>query len=721
MRVTARLADVRIRHLHAALQGARRGQRFLDTGELYWQFIGDGWGAPTRHAEILVALPKGVTKAQVRAWGHGPLNGSVTIRPGGSVFYSVSEVPPRDVHRGPHPVPGRGPRAGARRPADQLPVALAEEKRWADRANALRRRVIAEREAAARSRSVWRAVGVAAPAIIVLLLLVLTLTKGLGYRLGGRGETSMDIPDESSPALVAMLWKPRDFVRTAVPATLLDLVQRGVLALEPVPPGESGHDADKTGYRFRLTGQHAKDLRGHERVLVSLLFRDAVSEGPVSVARLREYAKEDPEQVGGRLRQFRREAIDEDRWGLLAEPVSFWVKTLRILAVPVGAISLFAAANGGSAWLLLGLPVAIAVAWVAPRWVRRPSDKGVEKYRAYRRLRNFMRAADGMDWKPPAAVVVWERYLVLAVVFGLADTVLKALALKAPEVVADPAFPAALWIGDAMGVSAWSSLNEGWGHVYSPGMLHAPSSSYSYAGPGMGGQARRDFPAASAGSPAASAAGAGSPAAVAEGRRRWRRRWRRRRRLRPPTRGRGRRAPSARAPATVTRTVTRRTSGVGDGVGVGLGMRYCFRSRIVLSERMLWNLARPGSTEVEDVEEVAVAEAGRTVEVQPGDVPGAGEARAAGLVARDRSAQRGPDDRQVPGQVHQRDAQVPALAGADDLLRACRAPRCSRRGTPDSGPTASTTRSSAWWSSSGCACWSRRAARSAPRASAGAA
>ena len=55
--------------------------------------------------------------------------------------------------------------------------------------------------------------------------------------------------------------------------------------------------------------------------------------------------------------------------------------------------------------------------------------------------------------------------------------------------------------------------------------------------------------------------------------------------------------------------------------------------------------------------------------MQPRDVPGASQARAAGVVARDRPVERGADDREVPGQVDQRDAQVPGLAGPDDLLK----------------------------------------------------
>ena len=330
---------------------------------------------------------------------------------------------------------------------EQLPVALAEEKQWADEANALRRKEIARREAAERKSTTWRVIGVAAPALLIVLLGVLYLTRGRGYRLGGRGETSFDIPDDLPPALVAALWDQDDIARRGVPATLLDLVQRGELALEKVPPEEPGYRAGEVTYRFRHTPHESRSLRSFEHALIGLLFRDAVNDGPVSIGRLREYAKESPEQVGSRLRQFHAQVLDEGGFELTDEPSRRSIKTLRVLSGLVGVLAVVAALVTGDWWCLLGVPVAIAVFVVAPRQVRQLTPEALEKYRAYRRLRNFMRAADGMDWKPPGAVVVWERYLVLAVVFGLADTVLKALQVKAPDVVADPAFPAWLWLG----------------------------------------------------------------------------------------------------------------------------------------------------------------------------------------------------------------------------------------------------------------------------------
>jgi uncharacterized membrane protein len=68
-------------------------KRYRDTAELYWQFVGRGWGVPTRRISVVVELPGDVSKSQVRAWGHGPLNGSVRIKQDGTVVYAVERVP----------------------------------------------------------------------------------------------------------------------------------------------------------------------------------------------------------------------------------------------------------------------------------------------------------------------------------------------------------------------------------------------------------------------------------------------------------------------------------------------------------------------------------------------------------------------------------------------------------------------------------------------------
>ncbi len=80
-----------------------------------------------------------------------------------------------------------------------------------------------------------------------------------------------------------------------------------------------------------------------------------------------------------------------------------------------------------------------------------------------------------MDEKPPDAVVLWEQFLIYAVVFGIADEVTKAMTVKVPDVVNDPAFrtPYLLWWGmpgDAAGLSAFSEIHQSFSARPSPSL-----------------------------------------------------------------------------------------------------------------------------------------------------------------------------------------------------------------------------------------------------------
>ena len=58
----------------------------------------------------------------------------------------------------------------------------------------------------------------------------------------------------------------------------------------------------------------------------------------------------------------------------------------------------------------------------------------------YQALRRYMKDFGRMDEKPPDSIVLWQQFLVYAVVFDMADQVIKAMQVKVPEVMQDPAF-----------------------------------------------------------------------------------------------------------------------------------------------------------------------------------------------------------------------------------------------------------------------------------------
>ena len=113
-------------------------QRWDDTGELYWQLVGAGWGVPTDRLRASVAPPPGVTGEQVRAWAHGPLWGTVTIEADGVVRLEVDDLPANTFVEVRELFPRAAIPDAPKNDGPRVDAVLEEEGRLADEANAER-------------------------------------------------------------------------------------------------------------------------------------------------------------------------------------------------------------------------------------------------------------------------------------------------------------------------------------------------------------------------------------------------------------------------------------------------------------------------------------------------------------------------------------------------------------------------------------------------------
>ncbi|MEO6509185.1 MAG: DUF2207 domain-containing protein, partial [Patescibacteria group bacterium] len=66
---------------------------YKDVSDFYWKVIGENWGERTNTVNVKVSLPGAVDNNQINVWGHGPLNGKVSILDGYSTLFTVSDVP----------------------------------------------------------------------------------------------------------------------------------------------------------------------------------------------------------------------------------------------------------------------------------------------------------------------------------------------------------------------------------------------------------------------------------------------------------------------------------------------------------------------------------------------------------------------------------------------------------------------------------------------------
>jgi len=112
---------------------------YSDLAQFYWKFIGTGWEKGIGNFAATVNLPEGASKEGIRAWGHGPLYGEVTILDGQTVKYEVVNLLPETF------VEGRILFPTLLIPQEEIdfdePIledALAEEAEWVKEANEAR-------------------------------------------------------------------------------------------------------------------------------------------------------------------------------------------------------------------------------------------------------------------------------------------------------------------------------------------------------------------------------------------------------------------------------------------------------------------------------------------------------------------------------------------------------------------------------------------------------
>ncbi|HEY3317604.1 MAG TPA: DUF2207 domain-containing protein [Coriobacteriia bacterium] len=425
--------------------------RWTDTSESYWKFVGDQTDVRTDRVHVRVVLPPSVTLQEVKAWAHGPLNGVVAIgtearkgEPNATyVTLDVTDLPPRTFVEGRILFPAS---ALAQAPVvDQPRAALVqrEEGALAEQANA--RRVKAR---AAVALAVFAGIGV--PLLVLGVVVLLWSRYGREYvATEVQGEYYRDIPEGISAPLVGALWRMGQPDDATLGATLMDLSIQGAVYMKPVTlqePGLLGLGSHQEP-TYELTLERAKLAEADEleRDLATFVFDETMRLDTFTLHDLKEHAKAHPQAFTSGLAAWKSQVAGKaDALGWIEPQSRNWEYVSMGLASLAGFSAFFTAVGTQSALPAVGLVPAVA-AFVLAFQVKRRSREAVELFAKYEGLRNYLRDFSRMQEKVPAEVALWERYLVLAVIFGIADQVIAQMRVAAPDVVNDPAFATAYW------------------------------------------------------------------------------------------------------------------------------------------------------------------------------------------------------------------------------------------------------------------------------------
>jgi len=412
---------------------------YPDGANLYWQFIPSGLDKPTDHALITVHLPGAFSKihrpdgactpqtqpanqppqearplaaGDLRAWGHGPLQGTVKILNPQTVQLSVDHVPANQFVEGsllfpksvvPYEglsVSGLGPTGETVHSAQEV---LAQEQQLADQANATRRKQHAFDVA-------WKVAAVAYPILLGALLVVAYRRD----RVPGVPDILRDPPEDIHPVDLAVMWGSwahESPTQNAYRAQLLWLAQQGVIRVQAdgqvskpkdieitfVKEPADGLDSEFTGFLFADKGVGPHKL-------------SEIKGTGLRAKPLRTWSKDVTDRLQHRL------ATRKKRW---ESRVMTWA---MLVLIGFGILAGIETHRSMVPWLLG--PEAV-VLWGVFRWYLHPYLTGADRLRVakWAAFRRFLKKFSSLPDAPALAVIIWEKYLVYATALGIAHRV----------------------------------------------------------------------------------------------------------------------------------------------------------------------------------------------------------------------------------------------------------------------------------------------------------
>ena len=278
------------------------------------------------------------------------------------------------------------------------------------------------------------AAGVAVVAWLLLLAVLATISRP---RRPDPAPASMELGGDEPPAVAGMLARGWRVGRDAVPATLLDLAARKVVAIEqvsserfvvrlgPQPTGGAG----LTTYEAQVL-RHVEDLAGADRTVPC----EALTTGPEGESASWRKRFDDAVRKDARAR-----GLSRGRWSAWMTLV-LGVTALAPALLAAGAV--VAAPNDTSGTksddnpigAFIGIAALVEFGLLAiPGNMRaeRDTPKGRDAAARWLGLREYLGEDGAFADAPPAAVAIWDRYLAYGAALGVAAGAVRALPLGA--------------------------------------------------------------------------------------------------------------------------------------------------------------------------------------------------------------------------------------------------------------------------------------------------
>lgn len=419
--------------------------KYNDYAELYWQFVGEDFKIPAEKITGNIYLPANVSsKDEIKVWGHTEdLNGTIYATElnkiefelndfSGGKYVEIRTLFPTELITD----------SGRTKNIEILKTAIGEETKWADEANARR------------ERQEWLdnnmpIILVVCCILINVILIIIYGKKTIKYfkklkELKKYEPTTKlkyfrEMPYENSTpgeAIKTIKLNMESFTATnfgkVFSAIMLDLALKGYLEIK-----QEKNEKEKDIINIYILKQVDDSLKSDESHIMTFINNASKGRQVITLKALEKYIESNTTKTENLLTETYNAVNDQ----LINEQIidsESQKEYKKYKGIQIGYIvaTIFLIISNAFVAFIIPMFIFIIDAILCSKIAKKTNvltQKGVDIQEQWKGLIKYMEDFSMLDRREVPELVIWEKYLVYATVFGIADKVIKQLKIVYPN------------------------------------------------------------------------------------------------------------------------------------------------------------------------------------------------------------------------------------------------------------------------------------------------
>ena len=403
-----------------------------DVAELYWNFITPNDYDDINDVQVRVLLPSADNSSNFRLWAHGDLSGQINkLNTNDGVLATISHMDATSLLdiRLTFNKSLITDMSHVKTTSDNALEGIIEvEEARAEVANQLRDEL-----------NLKRNIVIGYSWILIALVIGCSILVYFKYAKSPKSsyysKYNREFIDEYNVEVIDYLMK-RQITPNALSASIMNLIyKKNISAKEVLNDNKKEKD-----YEFTL--ENVNNLNGSENILIQFLF-DTVGEGKVNEKGAKTFTTIDLKKYAGGSKTCSSFIKSYTSWknSVLQEGIN--QKFFETSKVPkligtgillLAIILLFLIIQFETDYIPSYVAIMLAIIFfIIALVVYKKTIRGSEHYARWKAFRNFLDDFGAFELKELPEIILWERYLVYATIFGLADKVEKSMNVRISE------------------------------------------------------------------------------------------------------------------------------------------------------------------------------------------------------------------------------------------------------------------------------------------------